>query len=49
MHHKRRRAKHQRSGCLFCKPYKDERRSKTGPRSAERRLAATDAAMDERD
>lgn len=24
-HHKRRRPKHQRSGCLHCKPYKDER------------------------
>ena len=25
MHHKRRRPKHQRAGCLFCKPHKDER------------------------
>lgn len=25
MNHKRRRPKHQRSGCLFCKSYKDER------------------------
>lgn len=24
-HHKRRRPKHQRGGCLFCKGYKDER------------------------
>ena len=24
-HHKRKRPKHQRSGCLFCKSYKDER------------------------
>ena len=28
MHHKRRRPKHQRSGCLWCKPHKDERRAK---------------------
>jgi hypothetical protein len=25
-HHKRRRPKHQRAGCLWCKPHKDERR-----------------------
>ncbi|MCC6164038.1 MAG: hypothetical protein IT182_11885 [Acidobacteria bacterium] len=25
MHHKRRRPKHQRAGCLWCKPHKDER------------------------
>jgi hypothetical protein len=24
-HHKRRRPKHQRAGCLMCKPHKDER------------------------
>jgi len=24
--HKRKRAKHQRAGCLMCKPHKDERR-----------------------
>lgn len=24
-HHKRRRPKHQRAGCLQCKPHKDER------------------------
>lgn len=24
-HHKRRRPKHQRAGCLICKPHKDER------------------------
>lgn len=24
-HHKRRRPKHQRAGCILCKPYKDER------------------------
>lgn len=28
MHHKRRRPKHQRAGCLWCKPHKDERRPK---------------------
>lgn len=25
MHHKRKRPKHQRAGCLMCKPWKDER------------------------
>jgi hypothetical protein len=25
MHYKRRRPKHQRAGCLLCKPHKDER------------------------
>jgi hypothetical protein len=29
MHHKRRRPKHQRNGCLLCKPQKDERLAKT--------------------
>ncbi len=29
MHHKRRRPKHQRAGCLLCKPQKDERVAKT--------------------
>jgi hypothetical protein len=28
MHHKRRRPKHRRAGCLFCKPHKDERLAK---------------------
>lgn len=28
MNHKRRRPKHQRRGCLWCKPQKDERRKK---------------------
>jgi hypothetical protein len=32
MHHKRKRPKHQRSGCLWCSPHKDERRKKA-PRS----------------
>jgi hypothetical protein len=27
-HHKRRRPKHRRAGCLLCKPHKDERVSK---------------------
>jgi hypothetical protein len=30
MNHKRRRPKHQRAGCLFCKPQKDERETKIG-------------------
>jgi hypothetical protein len=29
MNHKRRRPKHQRGGCLLCKPHKDERESST--------------------
>lgn len=29
MNHKRRRPKHQRGGCLMCKPQKDEREAKT--------------------
>ena len=28
MHHKRRKPKHQRAGCLMCKPHKDERSPK---------------------
>jgi hypothetical protein len=32
MNHKRRRPKHQRAGCLLCKPHKDEREAKR-PRS----------------
>jgi len=27
-HHKRKRPKHQRAGCLLCKPQKDERETK---------------------
>jgi hypothetical protein len=33
MHHKRKRPKHQRAGCLQCKPQKDER----GPKAASAR------------
>ena len=29
-HHKRQRPKHQRAGCLTCKPWKDDRGSKVG-------------------
>lgn len=29
MNHKRRRPKHQRAGCLLCKPHKDERLPRT--------------------
>jgi hypothetical protein len=31
MNHKRRRPKHQRAGCLLCKPWKDERAAKSYP------------------
>lgn len=34
--HKRRKPKHQRAGCLLCKPHKDERRAKQN-RKGERR------------
>lgn len=29
MNHKRKRPKHQRAGCIFCKPWKDERTPRT--------------------
>lgn len=32
MHHKRKRPKSSRAGCLFCKPHKHQRRAKV-PRS----------------
>lgn len=34
--HKRRRPKHQRAGCLMCKPWKDER-GKNGKAQAQKR------------
>ena len=37
-HHKRRRPKHQRAGCLMCKPHKDERDVTTERPSVQRRL-----------
>lgn len=42
MNHKRRRPKHQRNGCLMCKPHKDERRKKEPAPSARRRMQSTD-------
>ena len=45
MHHKRRRPKHRRAGCLLCKPHKDEREPKfvrLKGRKAPRRLTAPD-------
>jgi hypothetical protein len=35
-HHKRKRAKHRRSGCLLCKPHKLSANAKAGRRKAER-------------
>ena len=35
-HHKRKRAKHRRSGCLLCKPHKLTANAKAGRRRAER-------------
>ena len=29
MNHKRKRPKHLRNGCIFCKPWKDEREAKS--------------------
>ena len=40
-HHKRRRPKHQRNGCLYCKPHKDEREPKTTSGGNLRREQAT--------
>jgi hypothetical protein len=37
MNHKRKRPKHQRSGCLFCKPYKDDRDSRPAKASVRRK------------
>lgn len=37
-HHKRKRPKHQRSGCLLCKPFKDERVKKEPKPSEKRKL-----------
>jgi hypothetical protein len=39
--HKRRRAKHQRAGCLMCKPHKDERRKKEPSAGDKRRMQLT--------
>ena len=37
VNHKRKRPKHQRAGCLYCKPHKDERRrEKDAPRDRRR-------------
>lgn len=38
MNHKRGRPKHQRAGCLLCKPHKDEREPKTLPANDTRHL-----------
>ena len=35
-HHKRKRPKHRRAGCLMCKPHKDERARKIGRASVQR-------------
>lgn len=37
-HHKRKRPKHQRAGCLLCKPQKDERAKKKPKPSDQRKL-----------
>lgn len=40
--HKRGRPKHQRAGCLMCKPHKDERGSQEQKASIRRRLDGTE-------
>ena len=43
MNHKRKRPKHQRAGCLMCKPHKDERVSaKAQQKPSVRRKAQKD-------
>jgi hypothetical protein len=36
--HKRRRPKHQRAGCIFCKPWKDERNAEDEKPSVRRKI-----------
>jgi len=47
MHHKRKRPKHQRAGCLMCKPWKDERgkgqRNRERPQLQRAKLRESDA------
>ena len=47
-HHKRKRPKHLRNGCLYCKSYKDERGAKIErfPVNAQRVLRANDETDD---
>jgi hypothetical protein len=47
VNHKRRRPKHQRAGCLMCKPHKDERAAKASHGGNARRLMATAMDMEE--
>ena len=44
-HHKRKRPKHQRGGCLYCKTWKDER-SKQRPSASDRVKALKAEARD---
>jgi len=49
-HHKRKRPKHQRAGCLMCKPQKDERVAKSPKNqqpSVRRRLQTTRTGEDD--
>jgi hypothetical protein len=46
MNHKRRRPKHQRAGCLWCKPHKDERSADLRePPAAARRMQESVPAL----
>lgn len=51
MNHKRKRPKHQRAGCLWCKPQKDERGGKEprDPPAARRRMLGREDIRLERD
>lgn len=44
-HHKRKRPKHRRAGCIFCKPHKDERLPKTAHGGNRRRELAAQANL----
>ena len=40
--HKRRRPKHQRHGCLFCKPWKDDREARGWQKASVKRKLQTE-------
>jgi len=44
-HHKRKRPKHQRRGCLLCKPHKDERLAYVPKYRGHRRGEKLDASI----
>lgn len=44
-HHKRKRPKHQRAGCLLCKSHKDERQGKKASAKASVRRKLQDESL----